>query len=591
MYSLELPSGKILDMPSGLQFSFELQNSVFSGSNTSVLPGSFTFPVTLPETGVNAAAFGLPQLPTSAKPLRAIDGVWVLAHGVRMFFGTLKLRKAGGGIEVSITANPISSIKATPLNQLDLGGDRDWGSDDAARQAHMKATALDPDSHDYTFPMVYNDNFFGETPIFAGSRRIYFQNFYENDGFDMACEMIMPMARLDYVLRRLVETTAEGWSLRNDWQNTPELRRIYLYSRYSVWTYPDSVANVPVLPNTINLQHHVSTTKGNEFLKKVVAQFALGLFTNPFSRTISIQPLSRVTTAAARHDWTPFVDGGAVAEYEEASTFDAFCHQAPTDGVDASYGFPDNLDGLPQYQKKTDIPAASSADDGFAYVWPEENIYEVRTQYDASVPGIVTAAYLIGRKRLCQVLGNVATFTSKLGFPVVDFLTKLLTIFYYSIRMTKPGSYVQETDTPGVWERTKADQEDTVFFYRGIQRYLSSLSGSEIPYASIGNHDGQGNEPADITTSGSVEATAEHSMLWTGQHGLYEKYHKAWRDITANGKPITYNLLLPLHELTSFRFQHKVRILNMDYFVVKLRVKKLTADRKFVVEASLFSVI
>jgi len=57
------------------------------------------------------------------------------------------------------------------------------------------------------------------------------------------------------------------------------------------------------------------------------------------------------------------------------------------------------------------------------------------------------------------------------------------------------------------------------------------------------------------------------------------------------GKHVTQTFTLPITELVKFSFEDKVRVVNMDYFVKRLRVQKLIGRGLALVEASMVSTV
>lgn len=584
MYSLELPSGQSLHFPPEVQFQFELQNSIFTGSGTDSLPGSFSFPLTLPATGHNRAAFNLPHLPTSANPVRKISGVWVLAHHVRMFYGDLTLRKAGEGLEVSIVANPLASLKTTALNELDLGGDRPFGTDDAGRRALMTATANDPEAHDFAFPMIYAPLFWGEPPAYVSNPNYRLINRFDRVDHHYALDggPVVPMARLDYVLRQIVENGTDGWQWRNDWQLTNELRRLYCYNHYDLH---DDLQGLQ-LPDTFDLRNHVSSTKASDFLKKTAGTFCLGIFTNIFSREIKLRPIQSVLDGTKVHDWTAHAISGPDIGYSESGAPQCFLHPPQsghrTFGDRTARNF--NIAGMPRFRSRDELELSQGTiPDGHYYVELDEAVYLVRTINGGG------GQYKRFQRRVREkvVFGDGPELTA----PMDTLLSYEVPDGVYDFQLPEwrgEGNYIFQGSN-GEWERQDNGNPDALFFYRGMQP--GPPFPEHVPYSSVTEDLPDGGGQAPITTNGATVATAQRSLLWPGENGLYQKSFSRWHNMLTNGRPVTYRLLLPIHELTAFSFEDKIRIANMDYFATRLRVQQLTAEGKFLVEASLFSTI
>ena len=63
------------------------------------------------------------------------------------------------------------------------------------------------------------------------------------------------------------------------------------------------------------------------------------------------------------------------------------------------------------------------------------------------------------------------------------------------------------------------------------------------------------------------------------------------RQMLIAGKHVTQTFTLPITELVKFSFEDKVRVVNMDYFVKRLRVQKLIGRGLALVEVSMVSTV
>lgn len=583
MYTIKLPGGDLLDLAPGTQISFELQNSIFSGSDTSTLPGSFSFPIDIPSSPTNRRALGFPDLVTTPGNPAPIADVWVYAAGQAMFNGTLTIRSANiRTISVNIVSNPLKDLKNITLKDIDLGGNRSFGANDATRKALMLNTVTFPENYDFSFLTVFNTEYWqGETP--SPLIKNLYSNYFDSTlgAFDFECLAIMPMLKLEYLLERIINTAAADFYFENKFQITKELRRLYLYNNFTLWQEGTGALE---LPDTFNLVNHVSKTNAGDFLKKVVELFALGIFVNIFDKKIELIPLAETLSKPVKHDWTNYAADGYAIHYEEQNAPGTLCHQE-IDDIYPGFVYQGDIDELTSFMMEEDLDAAlGSIPDGLYYVETKEAIFQVQ---DDGAGQYMTEKE---RRRRCIQVSDADALTFKMkvlsgnSSGVND---------YTSPQAFQTGNHYQETDIPGTFERQEADTEDALFFFRGIQPVYADGTGDDIPFSSVTPWTpyAEAGEFALITTDGVTEAEAEHSLLLDGENGLYEKFWKSWLDVSGAAKPVTLQLLLPVSVLTSFSFKDKIRILNMDYFVKSLRIQKLYPDSKFLIEARLFSVI
>ena len=585
-WAIRLPGGDWLDVPPGLQIGFELNNTVFSSSDTSVLPGSYSFPVTLPYTPTNRRLLQHPDIVTNPNGLRSLAGVWVYAAGRPMFFGTLQLRTAGkSGLQITVQADHFAPFKTTNLNELDLGGERTWATNDTDRRLHMNETAENPESYDYVFAQIINRQFLGtftDTPAEEVS-----QNYFDEsiNTFSAAGTAIMPFVKLKYLLSQMFAQLAPGWTFQNDFQTALELARLYLHNVFTLKQAPPTGSTL-VLPDVFDLRNHVAAEPCGDFVKKLARLFCLGLFTNPFSRKISLAALRDVVAAPVRHDWTSYTSPDQIIAYEDSDAPQQFCHAQPDSEIFKNYPDIDPADiSLTTYQTVFDLSdeiLLGSVDDGLYFIETLEQVYRVATRDGSQV------LESVGRVRRCV---EQSTTGDPLSGAMDVLLSGSLSDANVLAESLLPGNYPEQVD--GEWTRTEANNESALFFYRGLQdRYLGGV-GEETPLTAVGpwNAGGEAGTYADLTAGGSSVGTAAHSLLWHGDDGLYQKFWKPWFDILDAGKPVSARLRLPVSVLTAFGFEDKVRILNMDYFVRQLTVQQLTPEGFVLVDAELFSVI
>jgi len=133
---------------------------------------------------------------------------------------------------------------------------------------------------------------------------------------------------------------------------------------------------------------------------------------------------------------------------------------------------------------------------------------------------------------------------------------------------------VRYTDGSDIVEQ-RPDLQMRLMFYRGT--YPAVPSGT-YPYGNTLSYIDDGTEPFT------------YSLRWNGASGLYNRWWKQWH-AALTGKNVTVTLALPVAEVVSFSFEDKVRILNMDYMVKRIRVSRPLRRGIVLVEASLVSTI
>lgn len=572
MYQIRMPAGEFLDTEANLNLQFELNNQVFSSSDPTVIPGSFTFPASIPLSGKNKRLLGDPQLVTNARKRTAIEGVWVYLDGIPFFYGTLTIGDCDEKTaKISIVSNPVSQLKNIPLNTLDLGGDRVIG-DAAAMLAHAKDTAQNPEDHDYVFCPIVNRYFLDEP---TGDERCFMQNHF-NEAAEVfqvadAYPIFMPFIKVDYLLERIF--SGIDYSFSNQFQTITELRRLCLYNNRSMWTAAG-------MPTTLNLQNHVSKTGATEFIKKLAAVFNLGLFTNPFTKTIRLIPVRDIYRRAAKFDWTAYAyrdmtvgsEGNAPKSFDfEADGSDQmFAANAaqirPADAdVIARVTNIDELEANPDYVTTSGIYYIVSREGYYYYDFAAGSAFRYRLIYTELGPAPTRDSSDVFTMALSPLFdwfprGDIfqAPASSAPGGPMP------------SCRIAGAVQYVSGSEVI----KQEAEIPDRLLMYRGWQQNAAIThhypQACTTPYQALGI------------------LNDEYSLRLQGDYGIYKQW---WSTSLRDGKPVTLKFALPVGALIEFSFEDKIRVQNMDYFAKTLRINRVLSNHRVEVEAQLVSVI
>lgn len=573
MYTIKMPGGQYLEGEFNL--SFELNNQVFSTSDASVLPGSFSFPAEVALTPANRVLLGFPEVVTKATVWQNFSGVWVYCEQQPMFFGTLSIRTANKTkASVNIVANPIKRLKDINLRDLSMG-ERDLGSF-ATWEDLMLDSAQHPEDHAFIFFPVHNEarnDYEYDVGDPLNSRRPWWNYFHPpTEVFDDQSAALVPFIKLDFLLESIFAAEDTGFSFSNEWQTDIELRRLCVFNNRDIRTLNGS--GDPDLPDSFELARHLPNLKATEFLKKVMAQWGLGLFTNIFDASIRLVPVQTLLKRPPAHDWTQYViSDNTIEAPDDAPVY--FNYEQPEE---AAGGVP-APETVQVFNTLPDFNAALPLPDGFYYIETEHMTVQIKaagpyTPFDAWLQhrGVRLAdgdRYDAGMESLLHIAQSDAYDS-----PVVA------------------SRYYETTDNTGatVWEWRDTDYPTALMLYRGFNDV-----GWANPYPTACNHVwnpfSTGGTRLDLTDGATVLGQAERSLNWHGDYGLYETAHKTWANMLLNGKSVAVTLALPVASLTAFSFEDKVRILNMDYFVKKLRVGKPLGGGLVQVEASMVSVI
>ncbi|PJJ59449.1 hypothetical protein [Hymenobacter chitinivorans] len=283
MIRLETAAGG-LDLTAG-SITLELANSFFSFDS---VPGTTTYPFTIPLTDNNAIRLNFPHI-------RAEQGQKVEPEPVLFFIeellwrrGSLVYRDFDEEKEllqyhfVADATDLQSKIEGLSLATMDLG-EVPWV---------VTATAAD-----YAMPVVQNTAFFGEkNPLYKG-----YLNYYRNGAYlaatDPNAHFLTPFLRLIPLLRRVM--AALGYSVSGPWLDSAEAQKLVVYS--------DRVAT-PTLFGKLQLNRHVPDMGPGQFLIALQKLLGLGYDFNPVRNELLITRLSDVV---ADHSYIDRVGGVA----------------------------------------------------------------------------------------------------------------------------------------------------------------------------------------------------------------------------------------------------------------------------------------
>lgn len=570
--------------------SITLNSTAYLGDDGEVIPGSYALPVTVPLDDHNNKVLDHPGRLDNFNRLMKDEPCDILFDGLRLFPGKVTVKPAGNkDAKLSIIINDIGDFKLKKLNELDLGGTRVIGTDDTSSRDHAKLTALNPLDYDYVFFPIYNESYRGEQSItvdstsnnlaehltsvdYSSSNLIYkvghiiritklteawshnggtsgtaadfsmtslynwfYQNRYIAPGagvFFTGNENLaaMPFVRLQYLLTRIFNEY--GITLINNFQTDTELQLLCLYNNYSIYTAER------VWATEVDLRNHVSDSTCGEFLKKLLRHFCLNLDITDGGRVAEITPCKDIVTQPEKHDWSSKAHPDH--EKDEDSEFPVTLGYEPDPNDILFVG--DTGQVYQGYQgeveKLADIDGSSPA--GVYYVYSLNHFYFKSTLFGGFVAPLTSAhfSYKSG------LVGN--TFLSKLSYVGWMFTDT-------PIPNLRPAVKTEGT-IPLLNQVNKFS--DKLIFYRGMQ-----VDGAYVaPYASSHVYDNDEN------------IIGEYSLLWNGPHGMYEQWWKDWFYFLMNKREVSRTLNLTLADIINFRFSHKIRIDNQNYFLRSLQI-------------------
>jgi hypothetical protein len=533
--------GEFIDLFPGTDLPLELFNPAFLGDNADLIPGSFSYPISVPATRKNRRIFEHPDLVTNPLPFLRAEPTELHYDGLFLFPGKLTVQTATPTqYRLYIVFSELTSLKDKTLQEIDLGGDRNVAASPNDMPAHAEATTQNPLNFDYCFFPIRNFDFWDgreEDPL-TGESKV--QNAWDVDtqAFIASSDQLtaMPFVRLSYLLQQLIAEF--GLVLDNQFQNSDELNLIYLYNNFSICLDTGDWSNV------INLQNHVNNTTCNEFLRHLCRQFCLAPFKEWYSNEVSLVPLKGLINTPAKHDWT----NKASANYSRSKDNKypgKFCYES-LDEAFTQFLYTDPPVADDEYATLDDVPG------------PPYTPFQV---YYITAYGSYWATSGNGT-RIVEVWRGIECMETGTGEE--EFLGQLPTTIMNWAGTSGQGNIrglVPELRQKGSWDQAEEpfyeEFQNRLIFFRG--NYLDR-NGKNYPMASNNVYDNEGNQIGD------------YSLLWKGDHGLYEKWWKEWHYILENRSEVEFQFRLEVADLYRFSFKDKVRIGGMEYFVKKLSV-------------------
>jgi len=534
--------------------TFEMEHPV--GIITDALDqvnGGFSFPIDIPLDEVNLGIIGHAQRLDLDSVLMQDEYCEVWIEGVLLYIGLAYIKAVSRTTcSLFMVFNEVTTIADVLLSELDLGGTRTLGASEAIRTALADDTAANPLDYDFAFFPVYNPVYRGIWSTgFPTAQQQYYQNFYSSDDgayAEYAVCAITPFVRIDYLLRQIFAHS--GFTLDNQWQDIDELKLLYIYNNFNINTH--TAAAVSSWDETIDLIHHVPFRKAIDLVKAVIGTFALGLYTDPHDKTVELIPWRDLISGPVEADWT----SKAAADYDYVTDKDYISRW------------------------RYDLDEADAMSVKFSVTtFPQDLVLDTHTYIRQALAGVyfVGVHYAIADNTYYYLESGRAAYTAQdfkeqnNGGTSKEYISPLIPM-WNSHDIETDGDIndtlaLQQMQLPAI-EHTGYIQESgdakapctsmRIMFYRGMQPYDTGISGT-YPMGGITRHNIRG------------DLVGDYALTWDQTGGIYEQWWKLPYEMLLNRKNVTRRLRLTIADLVNFRFKHKIRIENQNYFILKLR--------------------
>ena len=522
-----------LDLYSNAALTFEMNSPLYFGDDIDILQGSFMFTINAPLTPKNAKLLRHPNILDNAASFIENEPAAIYTNGTDILRGSLSvtaatLKEVSLKIHIASDALLIETLVSDWFKTDEISIPSPVNVSD-----YMYQTCLHPLSYPFVFHPVKNDTFESDTTglpegvKWQNAVKVV-QQIVNGDPQELATfgmpltprTALTPFFRLEYILKEIFKRA--GFALDNRFQAATEMKLLTLYNNRTLLNWTSDTEYT--LQNTIKFKNHLPTIQTGPWLKKIVRLFNQGLFIDRFDNQATIQSAESVLdNDYVAADWTSkLLKGYSLAESK--NTLGKFDFEENSDHLTPFKYSTLNTDSEKEYKASyMSLPSAVCAP-------------PVRSPLaaDISAPTINQE----GSKLYFDATKNV-------GFSPRLMVFRGLTDSF----MEGDGSTIQDRYALG-YPLTACEDLDAL-------NNVVKIGWNSVRYI------------AD--TPDYPVATAQNTLHWIGEKGIYNRYWAKWDDFLKLRRTLKMQLLLTPKDVQQFRFQHKIRIANRIYLVKKLR--------------------
>ena len=520
------------------------------------LQGGYSYPIDIPLDDINRSVIGHVDRLDHDLILMQDEYCELWGEGVLILVGKVNIKKASRGrASLFMVFESFKELSDVLLPDLDLGGTRVLGADEATRVALADDTLANPLDYDFVFAPIFNPRY-RQLWIdgFPTAQQARYQNFWSSDDGAFAeygvCA-ITPFVRLEYLLQRVFAYS--GYTLDNQWLNTDELKKLLIYNNYNINSH--TLPAISTWDEEINLVNHVPYRSSLELVKALLGTYALGLFPDPHDKTMLLIPFKTLITNPIEDDWTD----RAAADYEYITDKNFIARWRydldENDTLSILYTGNNVPDKVSEGSGLTARAMWAALQYGHRYSICDNTYYFI--PFD---PMTFAAIYLAQTQLEVRKTGSDKEYISPLiplwnshDLETDGDINDTLPIQQQQLAAIEHVGYVKESA-----DAVQVCTSLRLFFYRGMQPYDTGISGT-YPMTGITRYNIRG------------EQVGDYALTWDQTGGVYDAWWKLPYEMLASRKDVTRTLNLSIRDLVNFRFYHKYRIENQNYFITRLR--------------------
>lgn len=542
-------NGEFLDLYPDSKLTFVKENNIYTTGDPTILSDPYSFPMDVPLTDHNRRLLQYPDLIQNYTPLLSEEQVFIYcgegqSMGIPLFFGSLYVKNSWPDkCSIFIVVDSISKYKDLKFGDIDFGSHTE--ADGAALRDVAKDTTTSPGDYDFVFFPYINKSFnpSDATLVYNNPSTIvvnwydpFTAHFVEDYGDDaVTFPFVTPFLKVKLVLQKIVEHM--GYSMVNElMDDNDELKLMMLYSNYHILdrgNWPDTIDYNDHVPSTMNVM---------EALKEIASIFCCGIFLDNVNKTVQIIPLRNVLNQAHAKDWTLKAENKYTQNLE--NSLPKYITYANYQGNEWVRVYAENT--FPEFSGGVSEPSTPGA-----YYYLRDNTYR---RFDNSLP-----ASIIKKK--------LARFFTRMNIERGTAEPK-----EFSAAPMYQEEFFPNVDYPlsGYFVTINADDE------KEADNITSELSQIRFTlYRGMRNTVVYGNQPIATFNAFDIGSSAiafEHSLDWSGENGLYEKYWKEWLHFMEYKKNVQRTFNLTLADIVNFKEWNKIRVEGSMYFVKSMRI-------------------
>jgi hypothetical protein len=572
-------ANEFLDLFENTRVNFRRNNDIYTSGDPTISLGSYSFPFDLPLTAKNRRMLRFPDRIDNFYTLLSDAPVWFYAGegssmGLPLFEGKLYIKSATRDtVTAFMIVDGFSALRDTKFEDIDLGSVAYSHPQDIIDVAND--TLHNPLDYPFVFSPVFNPRFIDEgnngaipedTLVFPP---VAFTNIYLPDlqslipiTWDLPA-VVTPFLRINWILEQIVASW--GYTIDNQLQIDDEFRLLYIFNNFSI--YGDAIGEDTTLTYTsdwrtrIDFNNHVPPRVALvDFLKIIARNFFCGFFIDTTSKLITLVPLRDLLDAPHASDWTSKTfNDYAVENDTHIPRFVGYAAD-PDDQLFATGAWRDR-DTFPTIIDHDGFN--NPASDGFYYFLASDEYRQISSENQ------VERIQFFERIQLPSGLGE-------------PFESRAIPLFMFSsvpqVLMRGTGAFFKPTEENpfGAVRQENELRSIRLFLYRGI----IEIDDFPTPFPYSNN---------SAWNPDTKDYDYNHSLLWQGPNGIYEKYAKEWIYFMENKKIVKRLIKLSLADILNFRDTDKIHI-DGQYFFVKSMSISFTHAGMDPVECELVSI-